>query len=114
MSYFESLKAAGAEVLAYQSFGDWQGTWIAKVEHKGQTGFVVGAYGSCSGCDAFEAEFGWGEYDQDHLAEFGRKYLEFGDGSPDLLTKEEVSKRFDFYSDWDKEAWTALKWLEDV
>jgi len=30
-SYKESLEAAGAEVLAFESFGSYQGDWVALV-----------------------------------------------------------------------------------
>jgi hypothetical protein len=59
MGYKETMQAAGAKVIAYKTFGDYQGTWLAKVEWNGQIGWVEGFYGSCSGCDAFEAEFGY-------------------------------------------------------
>src|SRR5574340_1404036 len=61
MSYQEAMEAAGAEVVAFEQFGSYQGAWRAKVRYKGETGWVQGSYGSCSGCDAFEAEFGWYE-----------------------------------------------------
>jgi hypothetical protein len=66
------LERAGAKVLAFDYFGDYQGTWVAKVEHAGVVKWVIGAYGSCSGCDAFEAEFGSGYHD--HGDEFHNSY----------------------------------------
>lgn len=100
MSYEQAMSAAGATVLAFQQFGDYQGTWYARVFYLGETGWVSGSYGSCSGCDAFEGEFGYNEHDQceEHhykkrpvscaacddaeeayrrkLADFGRTYLD--------------------------------------
>ncbi len=61
MGYSEALEAAGCKILAFEEFGSYQGTWLAFVEYKGQKGIVEGSYGSCSGCDAFEAEFGLSE-----------------------------------------------------
>jgi hypothetical protein len=79
MGYQTAMEAAGAVIHAYESFGDYQGSWYAKVTYNGETGWVEGSYGSCSGCDAFEAEFGWSYEDepnvQERLAEFGRSYL---------------------------------------
>lgn len=86
MSYRSALVAAGATVLNYEAFGSYQGTWLAFVEYNGEKGIVEGSYGSCSGCDAFEAEFGWSLYDEENtpeqkealsqrLAEFGKRYL---------------------------------------
>lgn len=59
MSYQLALTAAGANVLAFKTFGDYQGTWLAFVEFKGQKGIVLGSFGSCEMCDAFQSEFGW-------------------------------------------------------
>ena len=90
MSYQEAMEADGAKVLAYQTFGDYQGTWLAKVEYGGVLGWVSGAYGSCSGCDAFEAEFGYSYEDEPDLKErmalFGRSYLQH------MMTPEEAIK----------------------
>lgn len=56
-SYAGALEAAGALVFAYQSFGSYQGDWWAKVRlPDGRIGWVRGSFGSCSGCDALEAE----------------------------------------------------------
>lgn len=96
--YKECLELAGAEVKTFQVFGDWQGTWYAYVVYRGEEGWISGSYGSCSGCDAFYAEFGFvTEGCSDHpyhpregcarcahrraelrdaKAEFGRTYLE--------------------------------------
>jgi hypothetical protein len=84
--YQEAMEAAGAEVLAFEQFGSYQGEWYAKVKYNGEIGWVQGSYGSCSGCDAFEGEFGYTWYDdlsddekadyQQRLADFGRTYLD--------------------------------------
>lgn len=58
MSYRLSLEANGVTVKVFEEFGSYQGTWIAILE---DGRFVEGSYGSCSGCDAFQAEFGWEE-----------------------------------------------------
>lgn len=80
VGYKESFEAAGATVLEYKEFGDYQGTWLAYVVWDGNSGFVVGGYGSCSGCDAFLEEFSdvwWDEdIDPERLAAFGRHYLD--------------------------------------
>lgn len=51
------LEKAGAKVIAFEEFGSYQGDWLAFVEYKGEKGIVHGAYGSCSGCDAFQSQF---------------------------------------------------------
>lgn len=79
MSYQSALEAAGVTVHDFKEFGSYQGEWVAYVTFEGETGFITGGYGSCSGCDAFESEFGWGddkeENYQQRLADFGRGYL---------------------------------------
>jgi hypothetical protein len=59
MSYSQALEAAGAKVIEYEEFGSYQGTWMALVELNGERVIIEGSYGSCSGCDAYEAEFGY-------------------------------------------------------
>lgn len=128
MSYELALQAAGAQVEAFESFGSYQGDWLAKVFYKGETLYVRGAFGSCSGCDSFQSEFNYDEekcdehryehneeycsdcatkkteYDK-HLAEFGRGYLD------NPFTKEEMVKEFTEQSEWDSDAPDVLKWL---
>ena len=43
MSYQDALKAAGAAVLEFESFGSYQGDWVALVEYKGERGWVQGS-----------------------------------------------------------------------
>ena len=82
MGYRSALEAAGAKVLDFEQFGSYQGTWIAHVELDGVRGFVSGSFGSCSYCDAFDAEFGYSYSDEPdesydkRLKEFGMSYLE--------------------------------------
>ena len=108
--YQEALEAAGANVLVFDSFGDWQGSWIALVEYQGEIGWVQGAFGSCSYCDAFQSAFEWDsdfvcEDMQDRLAQFGRTYLD------DLMTTEEVLGHYDPHADWDDESASAAAWV---
>lgn len=104
--YVAALEAAGAKVLAFQEFGDYQGTWIAITDR----GVFSGSYGSCSGCDAFEAEFGYEDYDkpdyQERLAAFGQTYL---DSPVDLakLLEDAVTN-----SEWDDNA-EMVHWLKE-
>ena len=109
MSYERSLEAAGATILAFESFGSWQGEWVALVEYRGERGWVQGSFGSCSECDSFEAEFGWDAEEQDdyqeRLASFGQSYL---DG---LQTTQAVVAYFERSSDWDSESEEALVWV---
>jgi hypothetical protein len=101
MRYQNALEAAGATVHDFTEFGSYQGTWLARITYNGITGWIEGSYGSCSGCDAFQAEFGWNDLPdkvgedmwvsgegyrpatqedidrgKERLADFGRSYLE--------------------------------------
>ena len=109
MSYRESLEAAGAKVLEFSTFGSWQGEWVALVEYNGEVGWVQGSFGSCSHCDAFEAEFGYEDcYDENYdkrLADFGKSYL---DG---LMTTELTAKYFDQAAEWDTDSAGAAEWI---
>ena len=128
MSYQAAMEAAGAKVLAFESFGSYQGEWFALVEVGGKRGWVSGSYGSCSGCDAFEAEVGdLDEWCDEHaykavggcrdcanaieqaqvkLAEFGRGYLDR------LLTQEEAEKDASANLEWDMDAEPMLAFVK--
>jgi hypothetical protein len=108
MGYQRSLEAAGATVIAYESFGCYQGDWWAKVQYNDNIGWVHGWYGSCSVCDAFESEFGWDDnIDQNKLAEFGRSYLE------PLYSQEEAEKIAAKDIKWDLDAKEMLQFIKD-
>lgn len=131
MGYQKAMEAAGAIVHDFEQFGSYQGDWWAKVTYNGETGWVRGSYGSCSGCDAFEAEFGWDEghckehrYGSDEesvgceackeakatydtkLADFGRDYL---DG---IMSHEKAIERASENLDWDMEAKEMVEYLK--
>jgi len=109
MSYQEALAAAGARVIAFESFGSWQGEWVALVEYRGERGWVQGSFGSCSECDSFESEFGWDAEEQDdyqqRLASFGESYL------GGLQTTQQVLSHFERSSEWDSDAEDAIFYL---
>lgn len=130
MSYEEALSAAGAEVLEFRNFGSYQGDWWAKVTLNGETFWAHGSYGSCSGCDAFEAEFDYkseecGEhrYDASHppcagcdaakadyavrLAEFGAGYLD------DRLTQEQAETEASRNLEWDMDAKEMIAFIKE-
>lgn len=111
MSYETALKAAGAEVHCFESFGSYQGDWWAKVTYNGVTGWINGAYGSCSGCDAFEAEFGCNDDEksdyQERLAKFGAEYLD------NIYDQEAALKKALEHADWDLEAASVAKYITE-
>ena len=126
--YAKALSVAGAHVLNYKEFGSYQGDWWAKVRYQGNVGWVTGCFGSCSGCDAFEAEFGYGEswcevhgysHNKDcnkckeneakiklELKSFGESYL------ADILSQEEAEKIAAKHIKWDCEADGMLDWIK--
>ena len=135
MGYVKALEEAGAIVHDFKNFGSWQGDWWAKVTYGNMEGFVHGAFGSCTVCDAFQAEFHsvmhthpdgtmvFGGYDVDEvflddceecantqkrLREFGLRYL---DNS--FFTKEEALEKAKKDMSWDVEADEMVKWIEE-
>lgn len=129
--YEDALRAAGANVLAFETFGSYQGDWFAVVEYNGERGFVHGYYGSCSGCDALKAAFSWSpdtcdehRYKHDsqcadcirakqkyekELADFGRSEIE-GEG---LLTFDAALALATRNSEWDMDAEEMASWLRN-
>jgi hypothetical protein len=122
MSYRSALEAAGATVRAFEEFGSYQGEWWALVEYEGRRGWVNGSYGSCSGCDAFQAEFSFcdeerwddaaGKYVPSSeypakLAEFGREYL--NNIHSDQAALNAAAQNLE----WDLEAEGMVKFIAD-
>lgn len=115
MSYKSALIAAGAEVLEFKSFGEYSGTWYAKVKYEGETGWTSGWYGSCDLCDSFEGEFGYDDNEEpdyqerlaERLADFGRGYLPTQPAAFFLAPLDEQSE-------WDGEAEDAAKWIRGI
>jgi hypothetical protein len=112
MSYQSALKAAGATVIAFERFGDWQGSWVALVDYRGERGWVQGSYGSCDHCDAFQAEFGWWDDEradyQQRLASFGESYL------GGLQTTQQVLAEHQATAHWDEDADNIVFWVRET
>lgn len=133
MGYYHALEAAGARVIEFEEFGSYQGDWYALVEYNNEIGWINGSYGSCSGCDSFESEFGYGSEPtsvgvemcdkktykwrkatqkdvdayRERLVSFGKAYL---DG---LFTQEDAEANAVRFSDWDGEAAKILAFLKE-
>ena len=109
MSYIDALKAAGAKVEDFREFGSYQGTWFALVTFRRKVGFVSGSYGSCSGCDAFQGEFGFQDTSdagyQWRLKKFGLSYLEA------MLSYDGAVRCASANIEWDTEADAMLAWV---
>jgi hypothetical protein len=129
MSYEKALEAAGAKVLAFEQFGSYQGDWWALVETDDHIGWVHDYFGSCSHCDAFESDFGYGavfevgehmwdrngsrvatEADvapwREKLRAFGAAYLE------NILTQQEAEKLAAENIEWDGNAAEMLAFIK--
>ena len=131
MSYQQAMEAAGAIVSEFKEFGSYQGDWWAKVTYEDKTGWVNGSYGSCSGCDAFEGEFGYNThscgnerfYDpfahdckfrdnceicqflKKRLVAFGKDYLEC------IMSQEEAEVKASENIKWDEDAKEMVDYL---
>lgn len=112
MSYQCALEAAGCEVIEFKEYGSYQGEWLAVVKVNGELGVIDGCYGSCSGCDAFEAEFGFCDEDKpdykERLAEFGKTYLPALSFDHYIGVYEKASE-----DDWNDEAKEMLSDLKE-
>lgn len=105
--YPKALVAAGAVIHAHERFGTYEGTWCAHVTYGQSTGWVMSYFGSCSGCDAFEAEFGYEDReDIEKLAAFGEGYL------GGLLTQEQAEERASENISWDSDAQAMLDFIK--
>lgn len=129
MGYRAAMEAAGAKVHSMNHFGSYQGDWFALVTYEGQTGWVHGSFGSCTHCDAFQAEMDYDDEDRgcaDHtydydqtchdclihaveyrarLARFGKSYLD------DLQTVTQIHKVLKDRFSWDSESRVAYNWV---
>ena len=132
MAYEEALQAAGATVHLFKEFGSYQGDWWAKVTlPDGRSGWINGSYGSCSGCDAYEAEIGYGdEQCSEHCYErgpvvdacvtcqsakqaFAEKVARFGAGYLDgLMSQEAAEAEAARNLNWDSNATQMLEFVK--
>ncbi len=130
--YQGCMELAGATVHLFKEFGSYQGDWWAKVSYGSLNGWVNGSYGSCSGCDAFQAEFGNSSHEhgdafvsiyelsehynkncekclelKDRLVKFGKSYLSY------IYSQEEAEKEASKNIEWDSNAEEMLKFIKD-
>ena len=56
--------ARGQDVVLYTEFGSYQGEWLMMAKDRDQFYVYKGYYGSCSGCDSFEA---WRDYGSEDI-----------------------------------------------
>ena len=110
----ESIKLTGYEdvlsrlydkVYCYKEFGSYQGDWLAKVKKGNDVFWLLGYYGSCSGCDWFQAEadYPWllkcGTFENAKKMlqkETDRILKEFQDNyEADKFTQDEIEKHYE-------------------
>lgn len=132
-SYKGALEAAGAEVLSYKEFGDYQGTWWAKVNYNGSTLFITDYYGSCSGCDVLQGEID--SFNVEHIddeyhsissgefpytncsgcAELMRRFVELGKKYLcDPVSFEDAIKKASEGIEWDLDRQEIVDWLKEI
>lgn len=75
-SYEVVAWARGQEVLLYETYGGYQGEWIMLSRADGVYYLWKDNFGSCSGCDAYEA-WGVSEATKSQALEFAKDYQHF-------------------------------------
>lgn len=78
-------KVPGVEVLDIQYFGYYQGSFICKIKVNEEIKYIYADYGSCCGCDSYEAEFAFSDPSDEQLASFGESYLSLAQSKEALL-----------------------------
>lgn len=63
MGYPMVAGVRGQEVLLYEQFGSYQGEWLMLAKGADTYFIYKDYYGSCSGCDSYEASFSWSSED---------------------------------------------------
>lgn len=106
-----ALEAAGAKIIRYEYFGDYQGTILVEVEYQNKHGWVSIAYGSCTVCDSYQAftvNLDWDyEPTEEQLAEFGRDYLDY------IQTEESLLESLREQAEWDSEAERMINFIKN-
>ena len=108
-AYHWALEIGGAKVLAFNSFGTYQGDWYAKIEFNGKQGWVHGYYGTCEYCDAFDSEVGYSDkegYEKKKVVKLAASYLS------EIKTYEEVLAIAQKDASWDLDAKKAIEFIQ--
>ena len=97
----------GVSNVKAQYFGSYQGQFLCSFEKDGEMWFLWDYYGSCSGCDSFEAEFGYrDDVTDEKVVEFARSYVESACPKGQLVARLEKEP---LYLHEAQEALVALK-----
>lgn len=102
--YIRAIRAAGYEVIDYEEFGSYQGDLLVFVRKNGKHGFILESYGSCSGCDAFQAEVR--NDTPEEIKEFSIRYEDTMQSYDQALA---YAKK---HEQWDAEAKEMISWIQ--
>lgn len=118
--YKEVLARLYDEVYCYEEFGSYQGDWLAKVRKGNEVFWLLGWYGSCSGCDFFLSieNYPW-EMRSKTFEEAKKQYQEETDRilkafrddyEADKFTQEEIEKHYEerLKSEWSDDEDAAM------
>lgn len=99
----------GVTEVEAKYYGSYQGEFLCRIVYNGEILYIHDWYGSCSGCDAFEAEFAWSSSKtKKNLINFAKSYI----GA--ALPKEKMIKYLEHELDeWDTEKREMLQDLKD-
>lgn len=110
-------RCRGQRVVYFSQFGSYQGEWImlALDEEEGLYYLYRDYYGSCGGCDSFEATFGWSDekVDEAKLKKFVDSYKSFVEIPRDAARA--IVEKEDFASICPaniREEWTEINYTE--
>lgn len=114
-NYGEVLAAGlGMDLLAYDTYGSYQGDYIAVLKKEDKVFIFKGSYGSCSGCDWLERALDWAtdEVSEDDIKAYceGEKpFLVIPSEKLEVVVKASRIEEFfpantrNDYDDWDWE-----------
>jgi hypothetical protein len=95
--YTMVAEARGQRVLWFRRFGSYQGDWLLLSRDDDRYYIYKDSYGSCSGCDAIEGEFGYTGADKltpdnPQVQEFIKDYLPFLEMRPEAALRVATEK----------------------
>lgn len=96
-SYEIVAQARGHEIIWYQDYGSYQGTWVMLSRYVDKYYIWKDSYGSCSGCDALQGT-DLPEDDFPAIWKFANEYTPFAicpvDVALDLISRNELGTIF--------------------
>lgn len=105
MSYEDAFAAVPGVTVEWAHYcGSYHGRLIAKLKIDGvdEPRYILDYFGSCSGCDSYQAEMPW-EPTPEALADFGSPYVETAFSLDEVIT-ELLPKNGRWYDEDEKQA----------